>query len=1169
MLIIRPYGRSETAYDEKLRRRIRLRAKFKPGEAEGEPGAENGGLVEVGEFAETRPELVIAQWISVIDKIARKPGRGCKPTPEQRKFRQGLGEAAFELLRKQGASSGRESDLERLWWSKIHPYPDGDEGSGQERGRWYRRFVEGEETVDPNAVAFRIREHLYGIRGEFGRRGRIAARADSIARSVPPLPEECPGGTAWSKQDQRTYAEAGNVAGLIRAGADEGRFAMRDAAPFLFEHYGRLFGDKEPLPISEARKRHPGLFALHTAVRDAYRRLLKDRKRKSLFLPPDMAALFQLVKGISGNRDLAGLIRLGKIVHYEATPPLGADEPANVIDNWPDDVSRSRYRTSAGQSEIKRNEAFVRIWRHTIALAAQSLKAWADPDGTGDVLLRAAKLAGDGFDAAAYREKLPLLFGNRAALFKNENEAATLRLALEGWANLRHCSFHFKGRGGFARALRLGLDENPAVPAARELLKRDLSGRRNRMVEALRAAHVEDFYDQEKLGALVPAVVGGKAAQSPMPRFRRVLTRASHAWSRKPWKLRLPPPASRSEMEEAPALLSRYVVVKMLYERVFPGWLETQDDRALNGWIDRAVKRTTNAAQSINKDEFAVARAAGLIELEAGQGIADFFDLLAAETATELRVRRGYEADADNARRQAKYIDDLRCDVVALAFDACLRKLGFGWAMECPGDEPEAGCLNRVTMPPEPSAEEPEDWEAILYFLVHLVPVDAIGRLRHHLLKWSVLEGQPSAEAAAPDRVFGLYLDMHDARFEGAEGVIGAGALRQLFKTEEIFSRVCPAQPGRESHVPFRGLREILRFGALGPLMPVFRAHPVGAAEVEKLAALEKKTDGASTVARQQSRRDELHDKWARNRQEFSKQDKSSYRDALAGVVRHRRLAAHVRLNDHARLYRLLMEVLGRLVDYAGLWERDLYFATLGLVHLRGVKAEDVFTGEGLEKLRKGRIVEAARKLDNSQGGDGRAVFGQLERLFGRKFLNARSGTVRIRNDLMHFDMLRDKFQPFDLTAVVNDTRRLVSYDRKLKNAVSRSIIELMARENLILSWEMADHSLVHAKIGSRKIRHLGDAGIAEALHGEKFVAMAAELFSGAALPHDGDILSAAEPRRDRPGNGRGKKRRTGKAGARRRRVSARQNGWFVVRGKDLRYTGWRSPPNQGGLHPK
>ena len=84
-----------------------------------------------------------------------------------------------------------------------------------------------------------------------------------------------------------------------------------------------------------------------------------------------------------------------------------------------------------------------------------------------------------------------------------------------------------------------------------------------------------------------------------------------------------------------------------------------------------------------------------------------------------------------------------------------------------------------------------------------------------------------------------------------------------------------------------------------------------------------------------------------------------------------------------------------------------------------------------------------------------------------------------------------------NLTDAVNDTRRLMAYDRKLKNAVSKSIVELMARENLDLTWKMTGHRLGGATVATRSATHLGDKRITEDLHGEQFVAMAASLFGG------------------------------------------------------------------------
>ncbi len=1139
MRMIKPYGRSETTLTHGQQPRRKLR-----------PNTPGDTPVNIVEYAKTHPELIIAQWISAIDKIAAKPHGDKKPTPEQRQFRQRLGEAAFEVLSNQNLLPlpDRKDELEGLWWSKIHPYgkDDDTEKSGWEKGRWYKRFAGGTKPpqADPAAIAEKIRKHLHQQEYRIWpdrpdkRRGRIEARAESIAESVPALPPAFPDGEhPWSDKDKEQYKTAGNIAHQIKLKhearkkqEEERGFSMRDAAPILFEQYGRLFKDDngKALPVAGARERFPGLFALHSAVKDAYARILETHRpltgKKSVtpVFPPDMEALFRLLRAKADNRDLNALTRLGKLIHYQATPSSGADAPGNVIDHWPADVEHSQYRTSAGQAEIKRHEAFVRVWRNTIALAARTLKDWADPDGRigRDILLQIEKAIKE-FRASAYDKKLSLLFGNRSDLFKGQDEdfqKSVLRLALKGWADLRNASFHFKGRRSFVSALKESPEEPIAVPAAHKLLKCDLQERRDRLIAVLRAAHVEYYFDQNRLKALIGAVVNAEpsALPPPLPRFRRVLDRAKKAWDRKPYVLHLPPPDNRAELEK-PGRQCRYVVTKTLYERGFPAWLEKQSADTLNEWIERAVERTTKAARTTNKDQRAVARAAGLIHLVEGQGIAHFIDRLSAETATELRVQRGYDSDPDRARKQAKYLDDLRCDVVGQAFKDYLDDADLAWTLDDLSKErPETKCSTL----PEPAADPPqqkaEDWEAVLYFLLHLVPVDTIGRLQHQLRKWSILENQASAEAEGAGRLFSLYLDMHDAKFEGSEGVAGAEALKGLFQSD-TFAKACPEQPGQDAgrYVPWRGLREILRFGSLGPLMPVFKQHPITAEEVDELMAEEKPGNGEgglSLIATHQAKREELHNEWTRKKGKkgrFSEQNKTAYRRALKKVVKHRQLAAHVRLNNHNRLHKLLMEVLGRLVDYAGLWERDLYFTTLALIWLRKKKPETIFNSKGRKAVKNGQIVKALRTFLNSQDTDQRAIFCQLQRLFGNDFLDRENGVVRVRNDLAHFNMLQGDPPSLNLTRTVNHTRRLMAYDRKLKNAVSQSIKEMLAREGLNLTWTMQDHDLASATITPRQAVHLEDTEIRENLHGKQFVKMVAALFNGKAQdPDKADILS-------------------------------------------------------------
>jgi hypothetical protein len=159
MLIVKPYGRSEVAHSTSGGRRRTLRLRERPAEA-----------LDLQNFALGHDELVIAQWISVIDKVARKPAVGKNATPTQALFRERLGQAAWEILergRRLSSTSDprRRAHLLTLWSWKIAPYgnktsiPRRGRPEPSAKGRWYVRFSGGAADVasaDPVAIAMRI-----------------------------------------------------------------------------------------------------------------------------------------------------------------------------------------------------------------------------------------------------------------------------------------------------------------------------------------------------------------------------------------------------------------------------------------------------------------------------------------------------------------------------------------------------------------------------------------------------------------------------------------------------------------------------------------------------------------------------------------------------------------------------------------------------------------------------------------------------------------------------------------------------------------------------------------------------------------------------------------------------------------------------------------------------
>lgn len=1066
MRIVRPYGESVApgaGSERLLRPKKQLRDQI--GDADR----------RIPTFAAGHDELVIAQWISTIDKIATKPKGNKEPTPRQRALREKLGKAGWDRLVDQKLLPGLPKDqddyLGKLWWFKIHPYPKGTKApkvvNGREipdpRGRWYSRFVcdVAPDDIDAATVAARVHEHLHVAEYRHGTeqkhdKGRIERRARSIAKNTASLAQVTKERPTWTEDDVATYAQtAGDVATAIKQAAeareaDNRRVGADVAAEVLYPAFGKLFPNKG---IKELENQS-GLPALHLAIRDFYQRRLKRhkkdqpehkmaRRKVSTLLPADMAGLAAMLRHTAANRDVAALVRLGKVIHYEAAFAAGqkaadGDAPAHVLEKWPAEVKASHYWSSEGQAEIKRNEAFVRIWRHSLALAAQTLRDWASPDGSfhTDILSeKQFETLTKNLDLDHHARKLAVLLGNRAEFFlKGRGDAfqkQTLKLALQGLTQLRHNSFHFNGRGGFADALKF--TRKPEITADQHmwdalgaLWATDLEERGKRLIDTLEAAHLHHFFDWEHNKRLIGAVARAKLAEGaedlPLPRFRRLLDRAANIRGKDGINLRLPKPVNRQDMEDFPALHAKYVALKLLYENPFRQWVGHRDRRDLvNKLIDRAVRRADKAAKDLHGKADAdrrliiTAKAKGLGRLGEGEKLHDFAFRLSRETASEMRVQRGYDSDGERAREQAAFIEELLIDVLAQAFDHYLRKKKFDFLVDLRADEPrpkEPKCALRRPVLDAEGAAAPQ-WQVLLYFLLHLIPVDDIGRLVHQIRKWDITAGKAAGTTRAADddvdrvaRTLTLYLDMHDAKFTGDQALQALAPLHELYASKETFERFFLRKATDDNeYLPRRGLREILRFGHLPPLRAIFAAHKVDDDTVQKVEAAEK---GPLVAA--QRERERLHKLWVDQRRKLGAEDLRCYVDTLAEVTRHRHAAAHVRLVDHVELHRLMLAVLGRLLDFAGLFERDLYFAMLALIYRAPSSPQAVLDEADRELLRRGQIVETWRKLQDSTFKD------ELAQLF-----DPTSGRViRVRNDFAHFNMLnprRSRGATIDLTA--------------------------------------------------------------------------------------------------------------------------------------------------------
>ena len=195
--------------------------------------------------------------------------------------------------------------------------------------------------------------------------------------------------------------------------------------------------------------------------------------------------------------------------------------------------SASPYWSSDGQTQIKQNEAFVRVWRHVLSFAARTITNWADPKGEiGRDILGASQreTAVKNLNSEAFDQTAEVLFGGSASLICGhdlEARRAALKLGLSGLGRLRNAAFHFGGVSSFLKALdRLGdqTDEG-ALDAVHMLFSDDQRAFAKRLSDDLRSVDAEYFLSQEQLDQLLMYLSKSEGSYNGLPDFQKVLGR--------------------------------------------------------------------------------------------------------------------------------------------------------------------------------------------------------------------------------------------------------------------------------------------------------------------------------------------------------------------------------------------------------------------------------------------------------------------------------------------------------------------------------------------------------------------------------------------------------------------------------------------------------------------
>ena len=187
-----------------------------------------------------------------------------------------------------------------------------------------------------------------------------------------------------------------------------------------------------------------------------------------------------------------------------------------------------------------------------------------------------------------------------------------------------------------------------------------------------------------------------------------------------------------------------------------------------------------------------------------------------------------------------------------------------------------------------------------------------------------------------------------------------------------------------------------------------------------------------------------------------------------------------------SRLHHLTIDILGRMAGFIALFDRDFQlfdasrtqdpyqlkaFVSLSNMAKDLNKQNDIAGIKGMEYVVKrdgSPITEADRNSLKDCIQNKREYFSKVFFLKGSK-------QFEVRNYIAHFNYLSTTAENYSLIDLLNEIRDLLSYDRKLKNAVNKAFIDLFDKQGMELKLKLnANHRFEIESVNPKLIYHLG-----------------------------------------------------------------------------------------------
>ena len=210
----------------------------------------------------------------------------------------------------------------------------------------------------------------------------------------------------------------------------------------------------------------------------------------------------------------------------------------------------------------------------------------------------------------------------------------------------------------------------------------------------------------------------------------------------------------------------------------------------------------------------------------------------------------------------------------------------------------------------------------------------------------------------------------------------------------------------------------------------------------------------------------DLHYKYQKEYKNFSKknntEDYEKYKESIENIEKYVHLKNKIEFNELNLLQSLLLKILHRLVGFTSIWERDLRFRLIGEFPDE-LDVEDIFDHRERYRGTRGQIC---KKYDQF-------ISVHIEYQNNKKMKNIKfDDNNPIRNYIAHFNYLPTP--KYSILKMLGKLRELLDYDRKLKNAVMKSIKDILEEYGFKAEFVInPDKEIILNSVKSVEIIHL------------------------------------------------------------------------------------------------